>query len=419
MIIPRMAVQETSYHVLNLSCIECGNKMPPKPDSYSCNRCGGLLEVEYDYPEVSERIDKNLLAGRTSSIWRYRELLPIVNERNIVSLGEGGTELIGATRLSLDLGIENLYFKDETRNPTGAFKDRETTVLATKALEAGSTVMSIVSTGNAACSVAAYAARAGLGSFIIVPPTAPLGKLVQIAMYGAKTVKVRGKTDEQARLLDEACRRFGWYNANPGVNPYKMEGSKTVAYEICEQLGWRSPDYVFVPVGNGGLLAGVWKGFREFHRLGFCEETPRIIGVESEYASAVADAFRAGRKDVLPVDAKSIASGINVSFPLNAKKAIKALVESQGSMITVSDEDILEAQRLMASREGVFTEPAGAASLAGLKRYSEDQGVDQDATFVCLATGGGLKDMGVLLETELEIQEIAPRLDELTKALER
>jgi threonine synthase len=339
--------------------------------------------------------------------------LPVLNEDKIVTLGEGGTELVEGKRLSEILGIDGLYLKDETRNPTGAFKDRETTVLATKALEAECDVISIVSTGNAACSVAAYAARSGLRSFIIVPPTAPVSKLVQISMYGAKVLKVRGNTDEQAKLLAEACRRFGWYNANPGINPYKMEGSKTLAYEVCEQLDWRSPDYVFVPIGNGGLLAGVWKGFEEFRKLGFCSDTPRIIGVESENARAVADAVKAGRTDVLPVDATSIASGINVSFPLNAKKAIKAVVDSQGSILTVSDEEILEAQRLLASKEGIFAEPAGAASLAGVKRFSEDEGFDRGDIVVSLATGAGLKDMGILLKEELDIPEIGSTFAEL------
>lgn len=344
-------------------------------------------------------------------------MLPVLNEEKIVTLGEGGTELVETRRLSKILCVDNLYIKDETRNPTGAFKDRETTVLATKALEAECDVISIVSTGNAACSVAAYAARSGLKSFIIVPPTAPLSKLVQISMYGAQVVKVNGNTDEQARLLAEACQRFGWYNANPGINPYKMEGSKTLAYEVCEQLGWRSPDYVFVPIGNGGLLAGVWKGFEEFCKLGFCTTTPRIIGVESENACAVADAVKAGRKDVLPVDATSIASGINVSFPLNAKKAIKAIIDSQGSIVTVSDDEILGAQRLLASEEGIFAEPAGTASLAGIRRFSEDQGFDQDDTVVSLATGAGLKDMNVLLKEGLVVPEIGPTFGELANLL--
>ncbi len=407
-----------SSRLLGLRCIECGSLMLPEPDLYWCKECGGLLEVEFDYEKVGEVVSRKVFSDRPWSVWRYRELLPVVDEDRVVSLGEGGTELVEARRLSAGLDVGGLYLKDETRNPTGAFKDRETTVLATKALEAGCDVISIVSTGNAACSVAAYAARAGLGSFIIVPPTASTGKLVQMAMYGATTVKVRGKTDEQARLLAEACKRFGWYNANPGVNPSKMEGSKTVAYEVCEQLGWRSPDYVFVPVGNGGLLAGVWKGFKEFQRLGLCDGAPRIVGVESENASAVADAFKEGREDVLPVDAKSIAGGINVSFPLNAKKALRALTDSQGGMITVSDEEILEAQRLLASKEGVFAEPAGAASLAGLWKYCEVEGLDRGDVVVCLVTGGGLKDMGVLLERKPAIPEIGPSLGELAKVLE-
>lgn len=341
-----------------------------------------------------------------------------MKEDKIVTLGEGGTELLRATGLSMDLGLKNLYLKDETRNPTGAFKDRETAVMASRALEAGYDVISIVSTGNAACSVSAYAAKSGLKSFVVVPPSAPIAKLIQIAMYGAVVVKVRGTMSEQAELLAEACRRYNWYNANPGVNPYKIEGSKTIAYEICEQLGWKSPDYVFAPVGTGGLAAAIWKGFREFQRLGFCKGSPRIIGVESENASAVADSFRAGRENILPVDARSIASGINVSFPLDGKKAIRALVGSKGKMVVVSDEDILEAQSLMARREGVFAEPAGAASLAGLRKYSEEEGLRRDDIVVCLATGSGLKDMGVLSKKELSIPEIGSNFDELSAVLQ-
>jgi len=374
------------------------------------------LEVVYDYSKALERLGRRS-SGETSSIWRYMELLPVLERDKIITLGEGGTELVEAGKISAEWGLGDLHLKDETRNPTGAFKDRETTVLTAKALEARSNTISIVSTGNAACSIAAYAARSGLKSFIIVPPTAPQEKLIQISMYGAKIVKVDGNTNDQAGLLAKACQRFGWYNANPGVNPYKMEGSKTIAYEICEQLGLKSPDYVFVPVGNGGLLAGVWKGFKEFNQLGLCKEVPRIIGVESEKASAVADAFHSGRDDVKPVAAHSLASGINVSYPLNGKKAIKALSDSKGDIVTVSDEEILEAQNLIASREGIFAEPAGSASLAGLIKYSEIGDLDGDQRVVCLVTGGGLKDIAVLSKKKLDIAEIPPDLDKLSDLL--
>jgi threonine synthase len=409
---------EMPTYVQDLCCIECGRRLPPQPDVYRCE-CGGPLEVEYDYERAGKHLSRRGFKGRCSSIWRYEELLPVAEEGKVVSLGEGGTALLRATGLSEVLGLRNLYLKDEARNPTGAFKDRETSVMVSRALEGGYGVVSIVSTGNAACSVAAYAAKAGLKSFVIVPPSAPEAKLIQVGMYGAVVVKVRGTMSEQAGLLAEACRRYGWYNANPGVNPYKVEGSKTIAYEICEQLGWRSPDYIFAPVGTGGLLAGIWKGFKEFLGMGLCTGSPRIIGVESRGASAVADAFRAGREDVLPVDARSIASGINVSFPLDGRKAIRALRESRGEMVTVSDEEILEAQSLIARRGGVFAEPAGAASLAGLRRCSEEERLDRSDLVVCLVTGSGLKDMGVLSSRGLSIPEIGSDLDELEGALRR
>jgi len=352
-----------------------------------CARCKGILEIKMNLSGLG----RDWRTG-SNGVWRYRALLPIPLELAPVTLGEGDTPLLRTPRLERDFGLEQLYVKFEGSNPTGSFKDRGMTVGVTHALEIHEAIVACASTGNTSASLSAYAARAGLRAIVLIPSRqVAMGKLSQAAAMGAEIVEVDGNFDEALRLLLGSSHESGPYILN-SVNPFRIEGQKTVAFEICDQLG-RTPDNVILPVGNAGNISAAWKGFTELKEIGAIERTPRMIGVQAAGASPIADAVRIGAMEIGPVDKPdTIATAIKIGRPASWKKALLAIYGSGGTAVAVDDQEIIRAQSLLATLEGVFAEPASAAPVAALRRLMQEGIIERGESTVCIATGHGLKD---------------------------
>jgi threonine synthase len=332
------------------------------------------------------------------SVWRYADLLPVALE-SAVTIAEGGTGLSKSRRISIDLKDPELFFKFEGQNPTGSFKDRGMTVAISRAIEVGTRTVLCASTGNTSASMAAYAAKAGLQAVVLIPKgKIAKGKLVQAIIHGAKITEIKGNFDvalERARAM--SGKRDGLYLAN-SINPYRIEGQKTIAFEIFEQLNRKIPEYVFLPVGNAGNICALWKGFKELKKLGIANGTPKMIGVQASGAAPIADAFTKGANEISIWETpETCASAIRIGAPARWRDALAAARESGGSIIMASDREILRAQRLMAEREGIFAEPASAAPLAGLMKYKKSHQIAETETVVCVVTGHGLKDQKSVL----------------------
>jgi threonine synthase len=385
----------------------------------TCPRCGitGILDVEYDYPAVKRRLTRQALERRADlTQWRYRELLPVPARARLPGVAVGWSPLRPAPALARHVGVRTLLLKDDGRNPTASLKDRASAVGAVKAVEARAPVIACASTGNAASSLAGMAASLGLRAIIFVPERAPEPKLAQLLIFGATVLRVRGSYAEAWELCQRSCERWGWYNRNAAVNPYLVEGKKTVSLEICEQLAWRVPDWVAVSVGDGCTIAGTWKGFREMKRLGLVARTPRLLGVQAEGASPVTEAFRSG-KPLQPVEPATMADSIAVGVPRNWRKAVNAVRESGGTMVNVSDAEIQDAMRRTGQLSGVFAEPAAAAAVAGLARAAHEGIVAARASALAVITGNGLKDSRSALAAAPRPLDIAPDPGAVAEAL--
>jgi threonine synthase len=378
----------------HLRCVVCGATYAPET-RLMCELCGadGILDVVYDYDKARRSLEQSPLAGRASqTLWRYRELLPVdASSARIPDLSVGCTPLTPAPRLARYLGLDSLLIKDDGRNPTGSLKDRASALAVALACAEGKDVIACSSTGNAASSLAGMAASMGMRSVIFVPKDTPEPKLTQLLAFGATVLRVQGSYYDAFQLCQSACAISGWYNRNCAINPWLVEGKKTVALEICEQLDWKVPDWVAVSVGDGCTIAGIWKGFREFKLLGLIDRTPRMLGVQASGADAVLQAFRSGS---LPPDRpeNTVADSIKVGVPRNWRKALQAIHESGGTMISVDDSEILEAIGYTGSLSGIFAEPAASTSVAGLRKAVAEGYVDSDASVVTVITGNGLKD---------------------------
>lgn len=406
--------------VTGLKCVFCGARYPART-VMTCPKCGvtGILDVEYDYAAVKRRLTRRALAARPDpGQWRWRELLPIGERARLPALAVGGSPLRPAAALARRLGLGTLLLKDDGRNPSASLKDRASAVGAVKAVEAHRRVIACASTGNAASSLAGMAAAMGLKAIIFVPERAPEPKLAQLLIFGATVLRVRGGYDQAWELCQRACERWGWYNRNCAVNPYLVEGKKTVSLEIGEQLGWEVPDWVAVSVGDGCTIAGTWKGFRELRLLGLTRRTPKLLGVQAEGAAPVTAAFRSGEPP-RPVEPRTMADSIAVGVPRNWKKAVDAVRESGGTMINVSDEEIREAMRATGALAGVFAEPAAAAGVAGLARAAREGVVPRRAVTLAVITGNGLKDTRSALEAAPRPIEVPPDLDAVAAVVER
>jgi threonine synthase len=383
------------------------------------------LDIFYNYDSLRDVFTQTELSTRSEGVWRYRELLPLNFPKNIVSLGEGGTPIIAARRLGQILGLERLWLLDDTQNPTSSFKDRPMTVGVSKAVELGYETVVSASSGNAAAALSAYSAKAGLTCITFVPERASSGKLAQLTMYGAKVVKVRGLAsgyDPTVKMLKEVCDRYGWYpcpSFGP-MNPYQAEGPKTMSYEIVEALGWKAPDWVFVPVGAGGALNGNWRGYLDFQELDFINTMPRMVAVQSTGCAPLTRAYELGT-DPLEIapwkNPDSIATGLMDPFPWDGDAALHAVRNSHGTATAVSNQQILTAQRTLAKKEGIFSEPSGVTSLAGLIKLLEEGDIDRSDNIVVEITGSGLKDPTIAMRRTDDIPTINPSIHELERIL--
>jgi threonine synthase len=408
-----------------MKCARCGREYEPSSGIIRCvNRDDGRLEISYDYDAVRKTMDKAVLSKRPNGVWKYRELLPVMDPENIVSLGEGGTRLLRAHRLGEKLGLENLWLLDDTRNPTGSFKDRPMTIGVSKAVELGYKTVVSASSGNAAAALAAYSAKAGLRCITFVPEMASSGKLAQLTMYGAEVLKVRGLesgVDPTVNMLKTVCDLQKWYpcpSFGP-LNPYQAEGPKTMSYEIVEGLSWQVPDWVFVPVGAGGALNGNWRGYLDLQNLGFTKSAPKMVAVQSTGCAPVVRAFEQGANpmDIVAWESpNSVATGLMDPFPWDGDGALVAIRNSMGTAIAVSNEEILSAQRLLAKLEGIFAEPSGVTSLAGVIKQGQSD-LTRDDCVVVEITGSGLKDSAIAMQGMPEIPVIDASVDEVERAL--
>lgn len=372
-----------------LRCRECGREYELTA-SHVCEFCFGPLEVVYDYEAMSKSISHESIAAGPYSIWRYRDLLPCEGEP--VDLNAGFTPLIKAENLGKRLGLNNLWLKNDCANPTWSFKDRVVAVASTKAREMGFKTLACASTGNLANAVAAHAARAGLEAFVFVPSDLEAGKLLGSKIYGANLVAVEGSYDDVNRLCAELGGKYPWAFVNINVRPYYSEGSKTMAYEIAEQLGWRAPDHCIVPLASGSLYGKIHKGLEELTKLGLIEEhATRMSGCQAAGCSPIVTAWENDTLNFRPVRPNTIAKSLAIGNPADGYYTLKIMGETNGAGAAVSDDEVVEGIRMLAETEGIFAETAGGVTTAGLKRLVEAEHVGRDELVVACITGAGLK----------------------------
>lgn len=434
---------ETKF-LTSLRCLRCGRAYALGEIAYVCT-CRpnqgsdlGTLDVEYDYAAIAQVLNPGRLnRDPDHSIGRYWPLLPIGSRDQLPPLAVGNTPLTHALRLGESLGLRRLFVKDDSRNPSASFKDRASAIAVARAQAAAAPVVATASTGNAAAALAALSAAAGQKSVIFVPKSAPPAKIAQLLVYGSTVLAVAGSYDQAFDLCVAACEAFGWYNRNTGYNPFMTEGKKSAAFEIVEQLGnlrlkrpdWRSstagraaliaaPDAVFVSVGDGCILGGLHKGFKDLMALGWIEKLPRLYGVQSTESAALYRAWRTGRDVPEPVQATTRADSISVNAPRDAVKALNAVRASQGAFIAVPDDEILAAILPLARLAGVFAEPAGAAAYAGLVQAVRSGLVQADETIVVVNTGSGLKDVAAAMQVSGGTTVIEPTLAAVEKYLQ-
>ena len=406
--------------VLGYRCTICGKEFPFEPERYTCPHCGekGILDIVYDYGEVRKVLTRETLAqNRDNSMWRYRALMPVADTTDVSRfLRIGWSPLYESKKLRDELGVKALFIKDDGINPTASLKDRASGVAVAKAIELGYDTISCSSTGNAASSCAGSAARMGLKAVIFVPKRAPQGKVAQLMIFGAKLVVVDGDYEQTFELSRAAIEKYGWYNRNAGINPVMSEGKKTVAMEIAEQLHFNVTDWVACSVGDGCTIGGVYTGFKDLYELGLIDRIPRILGVQSTGCCPFVNADKVPGHELVPTPEETLADSISVGVPRNPKKAQRAVYDSDGRWIAVSDDDILNAMRLLGRNEGVFSEPAGATATAGVKAAIEQGIIRSTETVTVISTGSGLKDTANALKAAGKPYICAPTLDALEKS---
>ncbi|MEN3006604.1 MAG: threonine synthase [Candidatus Methanosuratincola petrocarbonis] len=380
---------------------------------YSCSECGGLLEVCMDAPKAT--FDD--FSKRSFGVWRYREFIPIEEGAEIVTLDEGGTPLYRCDRLAKWAGVRSLFIKYEGRNPTGSFKDRGMTVGVTKAKSLGSKAVACASTGNTSASLAAYAARSGLTCYVILPSgKVAMGKLAQALMHGAKVISVKGNFDQALKLVMDISRSMGIYLLN-SINPWRLEGQKTLAFELVDQLG-HVPEVVAVPMGNCGNISAIWKGFVELEGAGLIREKPRMFGVQAAGAAPVVEMLRKNLERLSPVKApETVATAIRIGNPVNWPKAVNAIRSSSGLYDSVTDDEIIETQKMIACLEGIGVEPASAASVAGVRKAVLSGSIPKDSEIVCVCTGHLLKDPEEVISVCGKPIEIPPDLKAVSEMI--
>lgn len=403
-----------------LKCVKCGRTYNPDEVMYCCPVCGteGTLDVIYDYEKLKNEITRDTFSKtHENSIWRYLSLLPVKDRPQSLPLRVGWTPLYNARRVERELGLNYVYIKDDGQNPTASFKDRATAIGVAKAIELKKDVMCAASTGNAASSLSGFAACVGIKTYIFVPASAPEAKIAQLMVYGSNVILVDGTYDDAFELCLLASKEFGWYNRSCAINPYLVEGKKTVSFEIAEQLNWDIPDTVIMSVGDGCCISGAWKGFKELYELGLTNKLPRMIGVQSSGSNPVNRAFHEGKNYFEYIKPDTIADSISVGIPRNGLKALRAIRESGGNMVDVQDSEIIEAIKKLARLSGVFAEPAGAAGFAALCSMAGQGEIKRDEKVLTVVTGNGLKDIRSILSSEIISKKIKPDMAELKKLL--
>lgn len=408
-------------YVTGLRCTLCDDVFEVEEQHLTCPSCGekGILDVEYDYKKISELLNRESLANNKDySVWRYLPLLPLVKKPERPLLRVGYTPLYPAHRLGKAYNMTQVFIKDDGVNPTGSLKDRASILAVAKAIEEGKEILCCSSTGNAASSLAGNAAKAGLKTLIFVPERAPKGKLAQLMIYGANLVIVKGDYKAAFTLSKAAIESYDFYNRNAAINPYLVEGKKTVALEICEQTGFQDLDWVIVSVGDGCTIAGVYKGFYDMKELGLIQRIPKLLGVQASGCKPLADAY-ATKTQPAESDENTLADSIAVGIPRNPVKALLAVEKSCGTYISVTDEEILMAMVILGQTEGVFAEPASGASVAGFIKAKEIGLFKKDDKIVIINTGNGLKDIQNGLKAVELPEPIDPKSTQLQTIIER
>jgi threonine synthase len=418
---------------LGYRCSICGTEYLPGQVTYVCPKDGGNLDVQLDYEFIRKNYQPEDFASRTdASLWRYLPLLPVPEPPGEATPlhAAGGTPVYGLPRLGADIGLKRLWLKDESRNPSASFKDRASAIVVARAQEIKAEIVVTASTGNAGAALAGMSAAIGQKAVIFAPKSAPPAKVAQLLIYGAKVILVDGTYDDAFDLTIQASNEFGWYCRNTGYNPFTAEGKKTAAFEIWEwwesvHRDWHesigadadhAPLTVFVSVGDGNIISGIHKGFKDLLALGWIARMPRIIGVQAEGSAAIANAFRDDTEEITPVSANTLADSISVDLPRDGVRAVRAARETGGTYITVPDQDILGAIGEL-GKMGVFAEPAGATAYAGLVKAAAAGVVGPEDPILVLNTGSGLKDIRAAMQVVKEAPVIEPTLDAVKKVL--
>ncbi len=403
--------------VTGLRCRECAREYPIEPLNV-CDFCFGPLETAYDYDAIARIISRERIASGPPSMWRYQDLLP-VDGANAVDINAGLTPLIKSKNLGKLLGLDQLYLKNDSVNPSYSFKDRVVSVAATKAVEFGFDTLACASTGNLACSVAAHAARAGMRAVVFIPADLEHGKVVGTAIYSPTVISVKGSYDEVNRLCSEVADNYPWAFVNINMRPYYAEGSKTLGYEVAEQLGWRVPQHAVVPSASGSLYTKIWKGFHELASLGLLEGpvNTKMHLIQAEGCSPIVEAFRSEDDVIKPVKPDTVAKSLAIGNPADGIYSLRTLRESSGTAYAVPEEDVVEGMKLLAETEGIFTETAGGVVISGLKYLAKIGAIKKDELTVAYITGNGLKTQEVV-ENLVHPINVAPTLSSFEQAIE-
>jgi len=412
-------------------CSLCGAEYAPGQVEYVCPKHGdsGNLDVVLDLAAIGRATSPAAIsASRDGSLWRYLRLLPVRDPgfAGTPLHGAGWTPLYHAQRLGAGLGLANVYVKDDGRNPTASFKDRASAVVVARAREINASVVVTASTGNAGAALAGMAGAVGQPAVIFAPETAPAAKVAQLLIFGARVLLVHGNYDQAFDLSVEASRAFGWYCRNTGYNPFTVEGKKTGSIEICEQLtawkpptgsGWAAPDRIFVSVGDGNIISGLHKGLKDLAALGWIDHMPKLMGIQAIGSAAIANAWAAGTETITPVSAQTLADSISVDLPRDGVRAVRAVRDTGGAYLTVTDDEILAGITALGRDAAIFAEPAGATAYAGLVKAAKQGLVHSDETIVVLNTGSGLKDVRAATRAAPSPTIIDPTLDAVKKVI--
>ncbi|MBM4410783.1 MAG: threonine synthase [Chloroflexi bacterium] len=398
-----------------LRCRECGREYPLDP-IFSCEFCFGPLEVSYDLDGIREAVSRDSIGRGPSTIWRYAPFLPCDVEYK-VDLGTGYTPLLRADRLAKAIGLDTLWIKNDTVNPTWSFKDRVVSVAIARARQFGFEAIACASTGNLANSVAAHAAGAGMECFVFIPDDLEQGKVVGSGIYNPTVVKVRGSYDDVNRLCTELSMQYPWAFVNINVRPYYAEGSRTIGFEVAEQLGWRTPDHLVAPMASGSMYTKIWKAFQEFHKAGLIDDPKtRMSGAQAAGCSPITTAFEKGTLNFVPQKPNTIAKSLAIGNPADGYYALKQMQETNGGAEMVTDEEVVEGIKLLAETEGIWAETAGGVTIGCLKKMVASGFIRRDEETVAIISGGGLKTLEAVVDALEEQLHVDPKIESFEAA---